>query len=286
MSTKIYNGYKININSFYELRNFYEKISPILEQQQLQEIGKRGAQIACIITDFAQFGLEYSSYFVKNKQNKTFTDQLYYLIDEFLEEQYNNILKTDIRNPQYDFSIRIAFIPLENKILSLFYSEYNAFEKHWLKFDEVEYYGYWNNTDRDEDCTEEEWNQRYLDWEKALPGIGYVPEHAVYFDHLNKKPNLHLNYMIQNVPSDKKRAQEIAERLMWNKYVNENKETISRPGRGYYSFINSINKGGILHEDYMKLIEKIIPELQPLTIDLLRKDIEYSFSNINTISDI
>jgi hypothetical protein len=286
MSTKIYNGYKVNLNSFYELRQFYEKISPILKQKQLQEIGKRAAQIACTIIDFDQYGFDYSNYFVKNKQNKTFTGQLYYLIDDFLEEKYNNILKTNIRDPQYDFSIRIAFIPLEDKILSLFYSECQAFEKHWFKFNEVEYYGYWNNTDRDEDCTEEEWNQRDLDWEKALPGIGYVPEHAVYFDHLNKKPNLHLNYIIQNVPSNEKRAREIAENLMWNKYVNENKNELSRPDRGYYSFINSIDKGGILHKDYIKLIEKIALELQPLTIDLLRKDIEYSFSNINTISDI
>lgn len=32
----------------------------------------------------------------------------------------------------------------------------------------VEYFGYWNNVDQDEDCTEEQWKERESLWDEAL----------------------------------------------------------------------------------------------------------------------
>ena len=36
----------------------------------------------------------------------------------------------------------------------------------------LEYYGYWNNTDKPEDLTDEQWEQRRTDWDTALGGTG------------------------------------------------------------------------------------------------------------------
>ena len=63
----------------------------------------------------------------------------------------------------------IAIFPLEDKILTTFYGTRET-EALWNEVTGVDPYGYWDNTDADEDATEEEWNQRRRDWEEVLVG--------------------------------------------------------------------------------------------------------------------
>lgn len=55
---------------------------------------------------------------------------------------------------------------ITERILALLYTE--KFTKLWESLPEVEYFGYWNNTDPDEDCTELEFDQRGEAWERVL----------------------------------------------------------------------------------------------------------------------
>jgi len=46
------------------------------------------------------------------------------------------------------------------------------FDKFAESDERFEFYGYWDNTDPDEETTEEEWSKRKEDWEKILLGEG------------------------------------------------------------------------------------------------------------------
>jgi hypothetical protein len=45
-----------------------------------------------------------------------------------------------------------------------------------IKSLELKYYGYWNDTDMDDDCSLEEWKQRKEDWTEALQLDNYYSD--------------------------------------------------------------------------------------------------------------
>lgn len=53
------------------------------------------------------------------------------------------------------------------RILALLYAG-SKMEEVFTSMPEVEYFGYWNNTDPDENCTELEWEEREEVWERVL----------------------------------------------------------------------------------------------------------------------
>lgn len=54
-----------------------------------------------------------------------------------------------------------------DRILALLYAG-SKMEEVFTRQPEVEFFGYWNNTDPDEDCTELEWEEREEVWERML----------------------------------------------------------------------------------------------------------------------
>src|SRR5690606_1689289 len=81
-------------------------------------------------------------------------------------------LSKGYRNPLWDTDYSWCFYPLKNgKILFYPYFDHNkvmeAFSKNIDSFG-LKSYGYWDNTDVDEDCPEEEWEQRKIDWNEAM----------------------------------------------------------------------------------------------------------------------
>ncbi len=78
MSTKIYNGYKINnINSLVELKEFCQRITPILQEEQRSAIAKIAAKIAVNIIDKLKFNLSIDSYTDDSHKNKKFNSSAF-----------------------------------------------------------------------------------------------------------------------------------------------------------------------------------------------------------------
>ena len=78
--------------------------------------------------------------------------------------------------------LSVTFIrdSVTNRILALLYAG-SAMEEVFTSQPEVEYFGYWNNTDPDESCTEEEWAEREETWERCL-GMDAPVRRGVSFD--------------------------------------------------------------------------------------------------------
>jgi hypothetical protein len=104
--------------------------------------------------------------FELDRRNMGLSDQTNHLFS-FAETK----LLDEIKKGWYSIKTEIAIFPLKNKILTIFYGE-RDFEKIWTKNKEVSFYGFWDNTDRDEKCSSKEWSQRKKDWQSVLVGDG------------------------------------------------------------------------------------------------------------------
>lgn len=157
MSTKIYNGYKIDFNDFYELRLFCEELGQKIIEKRQELVGKRSCEIITnnIINLIMGYKPEIEKY--------TFWDAY-----KSLSDKQDQIKNTKQRDPLNDFEFAVTFIPLEDKTLCLLYTERKDFKEIWESYSIVKDYYYQNQTDMPEDISQEEWEQREIDWENAL----------------------------------------------------------------------------------------------------------------------
>lgn len=110
------------------------------------------------------------------KDGKIDISDVAYESNNIFREMFNNAKNKSIREPFVDFDFTIIIFP---NGLCMPFMDNDIVRKVWRKqFDAgiVEDYGYWDNTDPDENCTEEQWKKRYDDWCEALhPNMDGVP---------------------------------------------------------------------------------------------------------------
>jgi len=150
MSTKIYNGYRIKNNNLNYLFDFSIKLRNDLREVCQDMYNKLLLNKA--LDELINFPEDL------NDQSPLFKAWKY--IDD------NN-------NDYYNFNTHWNFIPLKDKdyTLVLFYTKQKAIKKIWDNLIEIEDWRYWDNSDKDENVTDEEWEQRKNDWSV----LGYEP---------------------------------------------------------------------------------------------------------------
>jgi hypothetical protein len=154
MSTKIYNGYKLEKLSLDDLIIFCKGF-----QKDLINIRNK---------------------LMKELYGDNFDVQLFIK----LLDRVASVKRTNTRDPLADFSASVCFLPNENNILAITYWNHTEYTKAWESEPIVDDYGYWDNTDQDERCTEEEWATRGVDWQKALPNYSAPSENGFVFDFI------------------------------------------------------------------------------------------------------
>jgi hypothetical protein len=225
MSTKIYNGYKIDNMSLFTFNQFVLDFT--LKAKEVR--GKLAAKfIANLIVDMVDdvTYIDEESYIkrhIKSAKDGTTTlaDCKYHrLISEAIhtgEDRYARIQRTHERDPAVDFDIELVVIPFQDKILALLFCENREFTEIFESMLEVHYYGYWNNTDPDENCSDEEWEQRRMDWDLALPGLGVPADSGMTLNILDGFPSrneIPKEEILKNIPSFERRVNVIAEELV------------------------------------------------------------------------
>ena len=71
-----------------------------------------------------------------------------------------------------DHKFDMEFLWGEGKTLVLIYPPDNRYEELFAELLGVESYGFWDNADKPEELTDEEWKKRKEEWEKALDSFG------------------------------------------------------------------------------------------------------------------
>lgn len=188
MSTVICDAYKFDKNySLLELNDLMLKLREDIKEIAQQEYYKLIMKDFIYYLDYrAIHGIEKCKEMVnkintksdKNKHLKEIwtelsKDNINYLALLLYIEWYNqnkiNLfpLNPNILDSDYDFRSELVIIPIEDKILALYYGNYELkkiVESQSCLMD----YHYQNQCDRPECISEEEWDQRRSDWDKAI----------------------------------------------------------------------------------------------------------------------
>lgn len=78
------------------------------------------------------------------------------------------------RDPEIDFEFDLWLFPLKTKTLLIVQTEQNEFLQFLDRQPFIEDYSYWDNADRNENITAEDWRKRKKDWDLVLP-MGSAP---------------------------------------------------------------------------------------------------------------
>lgn len=193
MSTKIYNGFALPyISTIADLQALTMSM-----REECKEIRNKifaqymGGKIVQILDAFHMYH-DYDHARYLQVMNDLFHNEVggkrgSIMRDEFLVkhtpwtaayQHYHEQIKKSEKSPYstdgLDIKFDICFLPVGNKILGIPYTNCREYEKYLGDQPEYQYYGYWNNSDQDEECTDEEWEQRKTDWDIAI-GVSGIP---------------------------------------------------------------------------------------------------------------
>lgn len=193
MSTKIYNGRLIAAH----LHEAYDVLMEI--KSQIKETGE-SLIAAWLVNDTVR---KIDNQHIKRTGEKITIIESW---NEFLDR--NKKIKTQgYRDPAIDFECEAWIFPVSDKTLIIFNTEKSEFRKIVDENKNVYNYGYWDNTDPDPDCTEEEWFQRGKDWDNALGETGVPNDRCLIMSMFSGERFIpDRNEIIKHLPSKEDRA--------------------------------------------------------------------------------
>ncbi len=180
MSTKIYNGYKFDKDySLRELDNLLTGVRKPIRVQVLKDFfGQILREFVFVYDCYCTFGEDAVVKRMKNFENVEVKTPIkwsviFFEIANFFEHKKNEAEKSSYRNPFFDFTCEVHILPIKDKILFLYYGEKRELQEILESFPFVQEYIFQNQTDKPDEISDEEWEQREKDWEDAI--IDYVP---------------------------------------------------------------------------------------------------------------
>ena len=200
MSTKIYNGYKIKRMNLMQLSKFSGRVKADIKNIYKEYYGKLFTELMVSFYDKVQNGSTYND-ILKDFKIETNVTDAYFCAYTVIRHFNDKIKTTQERNPLFDFDTSIHILPVDNKILALLYTDNRDITKLWESYKEVSSYYYFDNTDKPERISDKNWEQRAIDWEKAMPT--YVPNDFGFTLTCDFTPNcLMWDEIKKYIPSD------------------------------------------------------------------------------------
>jgi hypothetical protein len=194
-----------------------------------------------------------------------------------IDDEYKKIKTTKQRNPSYDFECEISILVPKNtdKILLLLFTEQKKIQDLFETYDFIETYPYWNNTDKPDNISEAEWEQRGKDWNNALPGSGIPSKNGLSFELVGEfLPLIDVNSVLETMPSFKERCQKVAKDKLPS-YI-EDKETWDLVKSGsIYKFIQEVSKFE-KSERGKQIFNQLVEEAEELLPEQITKEILFS----------
>lgn len=124
-----------------------------------------------------------------------------------MHDRQREIKKTQRRDPPVDFEFEIVIIPDGNTFYGLYYTEQGKWADEFRDQPYIQDYSYWNNTDKPDEVTDAEWEERELTWNRLLPRVT-TPAQRGYTVTCTYDPSWSelLDNMSKYVPSNESRA--------------------------------------------------------------------------------
>lgn len=221
MSTKIYNGLKIEETNFSVIKSlcldYKQYVSPIIEKTVAnmfwREIFYHYDRHTVLKTDSRI--TECSICKPENKIDSEFLGSFRFFQIRKIEDTFTKRFEGGL----YNTEITVVFFPLEKYTLAIPFDQTEVSPKDikpFVEFDpRIKFYGYWDNTDQDENSSEEEWQQRENDWnEVLLSGNGVPLTNGFSFTILQDKEFIYSLYSPNSISNNEWKNITLKERAM------------------------------------------------------------------------
>lgn len=160
MSTKIYDGYRIKNLTEKEFIEKYEYLKNIVEKEAKISIQK---EIAKIFYNALDNG------YGRAEDDITVLDYVKEEIKEAIED-----LEKGFRAPNLDKDIGFSLKEYQGDLYLYLFSEDSTITKLLLeKIENIEEFGYWNNTDKPDNVSEAHWEKRKKIWNTLLTSYSF-----------------------------------------------------------------------------------------------------------------
>ncbi|MDA8344970.1 MAG: hypothetical protein M0Z66_05750 [Thermaerobacter sp.] len=239
MSTKIFNGYMLGFSAMTDIwvidqwasvfrkrishmeddlraRLFATVTATLVDRIALLDDPKRLLSIVNGLTD---------------ENAKTLSDHRtpFMVAFEHIANHEKKIRETSMRDPDYDFecNVQILHVPGRNILLAMLFTEQEAYRILWRRMPHVQEYAYWNSTDQPSYLTDEQWDRRRRDWDKALGEDGIPSLHGFGIDchHVYGHPNL--EQILQRMPTFQSRVRQSAADNLFREWLDGRELTAS-----------------------------------------------------------
>lgn len=179
MSTKIYNGYRFDKDySLRELDTLLMNLKKEVQEKADEEYVLSVLNELIYVFDCKQiFGediakkrmLEYR----KDEPNTlNFLTALYDIVF-YVDEKIRQSKISSRRDFKWDYNCEIHIMPTKEKLLFTLYTEKDEFKEIIESRPFIKEYIYQNQTDKPDEISDEEWDERARDWDEAI--IGGIP---------------------------------------------------------------------------------------------------------------
>jgi hypothetical protein len=283
MSTKIYNGYKLEgVNSINELQEFLDKFRAkcvaIVERAAREQIIREAVSLYDDVCVGAPSAKEKLGRDLENPgKAPTFKDCLVHVVID-LHRRAVEVKKTRQRDPDADWSCEVCVLRYG---LALLYTENEEMTKAWESMSGVKPWPYWNNTDRPKGVTQKEWDHRGRVWDAALEGRltpsecglsrTLVPVGWSWLEPLTGKVKAELAVIADGISGEldvNRRARLQAFDELVSKYMKDN-GAFDAEGKAVPNFMHFFFEGGDHvreHEDEWKAkAEELKPKIRPFS---------------------
>lgn len=184
MSTKIYGGFRITqpgATDFLGLQVLLNELSARLTELACLETNKHVLRSA--IDRFDQDSLRKAGLINApemeggdHEQDEDARDGYIACAILRLLERADKVEQTQRRDAAIDMSCELVLLPHESGLYGIAYTENRAIESAFFASEGIERFPYWNNTDRPNEVSEEDWAARGHLWHELLPGSGVPAE--------------------------------------------------------------------------------------------------------------
>ena len=276
MSTKIYNGFRINGDT--DLFDFRKKVTDELKPYILAEITSHAVQ--SMIFDFD--GLTIKDGLLAESTRKNIRGTTGGLTSDKLRfhDLYWSYFAKEREDSESDYVKKNAHLTLTynarvNKIFVLINAHNNVIEA-FEKMDGVEKYPYWNNSDRPDEISGEEWKTRGKEWNEVLELMKDTSLNIQVLETYVE--TIRYSYFREydfDIPSDSARLAHLASEFLALEYMRKTPEKLVNSQAMISYFMDSDNRD--------KAVEEFRPYLKPLTREGIRRYLDEKNLTLNLI---
>lgn len=259
MSTKIYEGFQIPSDSTRALTTWVSSITDGVKALQRERMLKAYATLFTVLVD--------KSLVAQAKPTASpdaFSEQTpKWAIFDSVRARQRKMLETRRRDPEIDFEVRLVCRthPKLGVVLGFVVSEF-ASEVHKLVVQAAPAidYSYWNNVDRSEGVSDEEWDRRGDAWHDVLRSTS--PK-AFFFQFENEDVTelVRFEEVAPYLPSIEARANKFAVPQLFNTWIAENEVKMTNDASS--SVATYLEYTDIIRENpqWMQRLQQLIVEI-------------------------